>query len=465
MRITFENLSKEQKIQMMAKIKTTIIDNPFIPISHERPFENQVYFLTYESEELLYGGMAGGGKSDALLMSALQYVGESDYSALILRRTFKDLSQPNAIMDRARRWLSEPVSQGIVHHDKTTKTWTFPSGATLTFGYLAHDNDLDQYQGSELQFVGFDELTQFTERQYTYLHSRLRKLKNSNVPIRMRGATNPGGRGHDWVKARFIMDNSPCPFIQSAYTDNLYLDVNQYEKQLDKLDELTKKQLKEGDWNAVISSGLLMNRTQYNKSLISYETFKDWTPVYTVIGIDPASTGNDKFAMACLSYFNNGKIVLVDLDATPDQDQEIRLRNFILRNQQWLPRCINFEREAGSSPHFAMNYWGDILGDLARKIGFYVTDTPASSTGSKYNRAYPVAYHIRNGTLFINEDIPTINVHGQVYDPVSQLGNQFIYTHPDKVVMNDYPSPDEEDAVSYAFEKLNESISGLMVTV
>ena len=159
----------EQKVKMMAEIQTTIIDNPFIPVTHENPFHNQIYFLTYPSEELLYGGMAGGGKSDALLMSALQYVTEPDYSALILRRTFKDLSQPNAIMDRARRWLSEPVAEGIVHHDKQTKTWTFPSGATLTFGYLSHDNDLDQYQGSELQFVGFDELTQFTEKVNTYI--------------------------------------------------------------------------------------------------------------------------------------------------------------------------------------------------------------------------------------------------------------------------------------------------------
>ena len=63
--------------------------------------------------------------------------------------------------------------------DGNTKTFTFPSGATLTFGYLSHDNDLDQYQGSEFQFVGFDELTQFTEKQYTYLHSRLRRVKKS----------------------------------------------------------------------------------------------------------------------------------------------------------------------------------------------------------------------------------------------------------------------------------------------
>lgn len=456
MRITYENLSREQRIQMMVDIKTTIIDNPFIPVSHERPFENQVYFLTNNSEELLYGGMAGGGKSDALLMSALQYVTEEDYSALILRRTFKDLSQPNAIMDRARRWLSEPVSRGIVHHDKTTKTWTFPSGATLTFGYLAHDNDLDQYQGSELQFVGFDELTQFTEKQYTYLHSRLRKLKSSNIPIRMRGATNPGGRGHDWVKKRFIIPDSPQPFIQSAYTDNKYLDTEQYEKQLDKLDPLTKMQLKDGDWDAVINEGLLCNRMQLQGQVIHLKDYMDWKPAFCTIGIDPASTGEDKFAMACLVYFDNGNLVLVDLDATESAQTEQRLRYFIERNRQWHPYVINFEGEAGSSPAYALKYWKHLLGDISRKYGIIIKKTQASTMGSKYTRAMPHSNLVRQGRLFFDSQLDTD--YG-LYNPLRALFNQYIYVHPEKEVMKDYPSPDELDSVGYAFSEVQSVIS------
>ena len=85
------------------------------------------------------------------------------------------------------------------------------------------------------------------------------------------------------------------------------MNQEEYSKQLDKLDELTKQQLKYGNWDAVITSGLLMNRSQFMKSLISQDDFKDWTPVYCTIGVDPASTGTDKFAMSCLVYFDNGK--------------------------------------------------------------------------------------------------------------------------------------------------------------
>lgn len=437
------------------------------------PFKNQLLYLCFPAEELMYGGMAGGGKSQALLISALQYIDEKFipegedkqvYDALILRRTLDDLEMPNAILDRAKQWLLPFEDTGLLSYRDLKKQFRFNTGATLTFRYLAHNNDVTKYQGSELQFVGYDELTQFNEYQYTYLHSRLRKTEDNPIPIRMRSASNPGGVGHDWVKKRFIKKDSPCLFIPSSYTENPYLNQEEYGKQLDKIaDEVTRQQLKYGNWDIVLNKGRLMDLDTYMSQCIPYSQFKDWKPLYTTIGVDPASTGTDKFAMSCLVYFENKKLVLVDMDATPDQDQESRLRDFILRNQQWKPRCINFEREAGSSPHFAMNYWGDLLADLCMKLGFYVSDTPASNTGSKYQRAYPLAYHIRQGSLLINRDIRGFRLDGEYYNPRDALGRQLVYTHPDPAVMKEHPSPDEQDSVAYAFEKMSESIAGLGV--
>ena len=179
-------------LQRRNHFKATIYDNEFIP---QNPFNRQVKYLIYPSEELLYGGMAGGGKSSCLLMSALQYVEEKnipeghdklDYNALIIRRTLEDLDMPNAIMDRAKQWLLPLEDKGLLYWKEQKKRFVFNSGATLTFRYLSHNKHLNSYQGAELQFVGFDELTQFPENQYSYLHSRLRKLEDSDIPIRMR---------------------------------------------------------------------------------------------------------------------------------------------------------------------------------------------------------------------------------------------------------------------------------------
>ena len=443
MKIQYHDLSVEDLKKQTDILVKTIYQNKYIPESHRNPFDNQIDFLTYQSEELLYGGQAGGGKSDALLMAALQYVDQKDYSALLLRRTYQDLSQPNAIMDRAKKWLHPYTSTGEVHWSEKTKTFTFPSGSTLSFGYLAHDNDLDQYQGSELQFVGFDELTQFTEKQYTYLHSRLRKLKKSDIPIRMRAGTNPGGRGHNWVKKRFILGD--VPFIPSSFEDNIYLDTEEYTKSLMKLDELTRRQLMDGDWDAVITKGLLINLERLHQNLIRIDdSFK---PVFSTIGIDPAGSGTDKFSVALLTYFTNEKFVLMDLMATPDNDMiEEHVRNFIIRNLKYNPVLVNFEREPGSRSEDALKYWIGVLSDLFNKN--QIMDPPASNTGSKYNRARPHANLVKENKLFFNEELLSDTVND--YNPLNSLFNQYVYVHPKKEVMKEFSSPDELDSMSYA---------------
>lgn len=227
------------------------------------PHPPQEAFLWLDCLEAFYGGAAGGGKSDALLMAALQYVDVPGYAALLLRKTYADLSLPGAIMDRSKEWLS-PV-QGARWNDNEKK-WTFPSGASLTFGYLQTANDRYRYQGAEFQFVGFDELTQFDEVEYAYLLSRLRKPSAgplAGVPLRMRGAANPGGRGHRWVKRRFI-DKQPDPddpedtlercqgrvFVPARLSDNPSVDQESYAASLAGLDPQTRQQLLNGDWNA-----------------------------------------------------------------------------------------------------------------------------------------------------------------------------------------------------------------------
>jgi hypothetical protein len=82
--------------------------------------------------------------------------------------------------------------------ERHAQALAFPSGATLAFGYLETDADTYRYQSAEFQLIGFDELTEFTEAQYTYLFSRLRRPSEgplAEVPLRMCAASNPGGIG------------------------------------------------------------------------------------------------------------------------------------------------------------------------------------------------------------------------------------------------------------------------------
>ncbi len=222
-----------------------MLENSLIP---HRPTPKQAAFLLLPHTEVFYGGAVGGGKSDALLMAALQYLHVPRYAALILRRNYGDLNLPEALIPRAHDWLrnTEAVwSEG-------RKSWYVPGGGSLTFGYLEHENQKYRYQSSAYQFVGFDEVTQFTESQYLYLFSRLRRLKEiGDIPIRMRSAGNPDGVGYEWVKKRFEPHKGgrpDRPFIAAGIDDNPYLDGEEYKRTLDRLDPLTRDRLKHGDW-------------------------------------------------------------------------------------------------------------------------------------------------------------------------------------------------------------------------
>lgn len=281
------------------KSALTFKPNPFIP--HD-PSPKQRAFLMLPHVEAFYGGAAGGGKSDALLMGALQYVDVPKYSAIIFRKTLADANQEGAILNRCEEWLSDFVSAKIVK--RVGSKFIFPSGAALQFGYMSDWLDRYNYQGAEFQYIAFDELTQFVEEDYLYLASRLRKTgcpKHSGrvvdgiasplptdpkckfckefscldrVPLRMRAAANPGGLGHLWVKRRWnikpALDTSTTPptvrrwdsghimftghartrpFVPALLTDNPFLNQAAYRKQLQNLDPVTREQLLHGDWS------------------------------------------------------------------------------------------------------------------------------------------------------------------------------------------------------------------------
>jgi predicted phage terminase large subunit-like protein len=286
-------LSETQRVQLAGLLRPRL--NRFVA---HAPTEKQQLGLICPQEEILYGGAAGGGKSDWLLMGALEYVDYAGYSALLLRRTFTELKLEGGLLERAWEWLA---ATDAVPHDGGMR-WTFgdndpdsEKAAVLQFGYMEGPHDHERYQGSNWQYVGFDELTHFRERQYRYLFSRLRRPELNDdtpewkrsmiealgaVPLRMRGASNPGGPGHEWVKQRFgiyvpeaeeqeAADRGVDPktlrklchrpwwvaqhdrvFVPARLEDNPHLDQESYEKSLGELDPTTRRQLRDGDWDA-----------------------------------------------------------------------------------------------------------------------------------------------------------------------------------------------------------------------
>ena len=216
--------------------------------------KKQRRFIDAKENEVLFGGAAGGGKSYGQLIDALLFALKYPKSSqLILRRTYPELEK-SIIRTSLRLYPRE-----IASYNASSHVWKFQNGSIVEFGNCDTENDVYKYQSAEYDVMRFDELTHFTEYQYTYLISRVRGT--NGYPKQVKSSTNPGGVGHTWVKERFIdpvppltayhADGGERIFIPSLVDDNVFLMQSdpEYKKRLRNLSENDQKALLYGDWD------------------------------------------------------------------------------------------------------------------------------------------------------------------------------------------------------------------------
>ncbi len=233
------------------------------------PQEKQKLFMERSEYEVLYGGAAGGGKSDALVIEALRQVHLPFYRAVIFRKTVPQLDE---LISKSYKYYKAAFPKA--KYNSTRHKWKFPSGAEIYFASMPHKMSHLNYQGLSYEFIGFDELTHFMKEEYEYLISRNR-ANGPGARVYIRATANPGGIGHGWVKDRFITAAPPGQtvkytavavspegeeykiertrvFIPASVFDNKILMTNDpsYLGNLAMLPEANKKALLYGDWDS-----------------------------------------------------------------------------------------------------------------------------------------------------------------------------------------------------------------------
>jgi len=208
--------------------------------------------------EVFFGGARGGGKTDGVLGDFLEHADSygKDAIGLMIRR------QRTELVETIERSKAIYTPLGWTYHEQD-KMWRAPNGARLRFAYLERDSDAEGYQGHSYTRLYFEEIGNFpSDRPILKLMATLRS--GAGVPVGFRATGNPGGPGHQWVRARYI-DPAPLGFqiikdavsglervyIPSRVHDNKFLD-DSYIQQLKASGskELVKAWL-EGDWSVI----------------------------------------------------------------------------------------------------------------------------------------------------------------------------------------------------------------------
>ena len=239
-----------------------------------QPNAKQELFHESEATEVIYGGAKGGGKSCALSMEALAYgMDNPGCKVYLFRETYDDL-EANLISEMKEKWPKQ-----LYTYNDSKHIATLYNGSRIFYRYIRNKQDAEGYQGRSMDFIGVDELTKHDEDWIQILLSCLRSPKG--FPVKFVGTCNPGGRGHGWVKEKYIerteygekmtvceISGNTQQFIPAKVYDNVVLMDNDpgYVKRLENLPEDERKAFLHGDWD--IFAGQYFTTFRRNKHVI-----------------------------------------------------------------------------------------------------------------------------------------------------------------------------------------------------
>ena len=280
-------------------------------------YGKQKLAVSSPADQVLFGGSLAGGKTEMILKHMVDICCLiPGAKVLVVRRSYPQMRE---IEQRLRlRIPSEIASLNKSEHVMTFKH----NGAELHLGFLDSDDSAERYQGHQYVQIGYDELTHYDESWVNRLNERLRDpervelMREHGLKIRMLAASNPGSRGHTWVKERFIdpapagevfsvqatdMNGDPLigsdgepisikrQFITSSLWDNPYLNPDEYLATLADMDPERKRAMIYGDWS--IPAGTRFSRFRESVHTIRPDQFP--IPVVGAVRVVGADYGTD----------------------------------------------------------------------------------------------------------------------------------------------------------------------------
>lgn len=392
--------------------------------------------LSSSADIVIYGGSAGGGKTYALLLAMLRWVLNPFFTCLIFRRNLTQVRNPGGLWDTASTIYP---NLGAVPN-RATFAWKFPSGCSICFGHLEHEDAKLLYQGSQMSVIAFDEGTHFSESQFWYLLSRARNPA-AGIPSQVWVTCNPDP--DSWVRALIDWwigpDGYPIPersgvvryfvrrrgilywadnpdellarfpkarpksltFVRATLDDNKILQERNpdYQASLEALPEVEMMRLLRGNWNIRVSAGKIYRREKFvvldALPVGPYREVRFWDLAATEkqqTSEEPCYTASCKMRLYTGGEYR-GLVMIVHAseDHWSVADTNTHIRN--IANQDGRNCAVRWEQEGGSSGKRDAHFW------VKQLIGFDAF--PIRPQGDKVRRSLPLAAQVAVGNCAI----------------------------------------------------------------
>ncbi|MDB6032486.1 MAG: large terminase subunit [Verrucomicrobiales bacterium] len=257
-----------------------------------------------------YGGARCGGKTFWMLAQ----MGVDDcqrfpgLKCLLLRKVGKSNAEH---FEDLRHKLFANLPHEYLSNEKKL---IFENGSYIILGHFQNEKDIDKYIGLEYDVIGIEEATTLTARKHSDIITCCRSSKVGQDGMRWRprvySTTNPGGIGHGWYRAKFILpfnnkEEKDTRFIPALVDDNGFINP-EYRKTLDDLPGWQKRAWRYGDWD--IAAGQFF--TTFRRDLHVIEDFDESRACEWFAALDYGFTHYTAVLLGCKD--GDGNIFIID---------------------------------------------------------------------------------------------------------------------------------------------------------